>query len=248
MDLRLNDSVFIVTGGTSGLGLATAEALVSEGARVLVSSRTQENVDTAVDALRARAGSGGAAAGLAADLADPEAPAGLFAAAREAFPGSHLGGVFISVGGPKKGRFFDVEEADWREAIESVFLGALRMARTAAEELDEGTAIGMVLSSSVWNPLAPIAISNGLRPGLAMSLKGMADELGPRGIRVFGVAPGPINTPRLGGTGGTYEHIPLRRAGEPEEFGAVSAFLLSPAAGYVTGCVVPVDGGLVRSL
>ncbi|WP_349827546.1 SDR family NAD(P)-dependent oxidoreductase [Brevibacterium litoralis] len=242
MDLNIADRTFIVTGGTSGLGLATARALVAEGAHVVVSSRTQDNVDAAVAEL------GGAASGCTADLADPEAPSRLFAHAARAFPDSPLGGVFISVGGPRKGTFFEMEEQDWRDAFESVFLGALRMARHAAENLGSGCAIGMVLSSSVWNPLTPIAVSNGLRPGLAMSLKDMADQVGPRGIRVFGVSPGPIRTPRLAGSDASFDHIPLQRAGEPEEFGEVAAFLLSPRAGYVTGCVVPVDGGMVRSL
>ncbi len=117
--------------------------------------------------------------------------------------------------------------------------------------------IGFVLSGSVHEPIAGLAISNGLRPGLAGYAKSLADELGPRGIRVFGVLPGRIATDRmtqLDALSGAPEEsrarnsasIPLRRYGEPEEFGRTAAFLLSPAASYVTGVMVPVDGGARR--
>ena len=244
MDLHLDSKVFIVTGGTSGLGYATAEALTRENALVLVSSRDPGKVAEAVTSL------GGNARGLPCDLADPRTPAALFAAAADfaAERGATLGGVFVSVGGPAKGRFFETTEDDWRAAVDSVLLGTVRLARRAATELPEGGAIGMVLSSSVWNPIADIAISNALRPGLAMTIKTLADEVGPRGIRVFGVSPGVIRTPRLGNAEVPVDDIPLRRLGSPTEFGEVAAFLLSPRASYVTGCTIPIDGGSVRSI
>ena len=116
-----------------------------------------------------------------------------------------------------------------------------------------------MLSSSVRAPLADMAISNGLRPGLAMVAKTLADELGPAGIRVNGLLPGRIGTARvaeLDAAGGDPEAaraaavatIPLRRYGVPEEFGRVAAFVLSPAASFVSGAMVPVDGGMLRSL
>ncbi|WP_281369041.1 SDR family oxidoreductase [Nocardioides ungokensis] len=116
-----------------------------------------------------------------------------------------------------------------------------------------------MLSSSVRAPLAEMAISNGLRPGLAMVAKTLADELGPQGVRVNGLMPGRVGTDRvaeLDEASGDAESaraaairtIPLRRYGEPEEFGRVAAFLLSPAASFVSGAMVPVDGGMLRSL
>jgi 3-oxoacyl-[acyl-carrier protein] reductase len=116
-----------------------------------------------------------------------------------------------------------------------------------------------VLSTSVKMPLADLGISNGLRPGLAMAAKTLADELGPRGIRVNGLLPGRVDTARvqqLDAMGGDPEStkaghlatIPLRRYGRPVEFGNVAAFLLSPAAGYLTGVMLPVDGGISRPL
>lgn len=242
MDLNVANTTFIVTGGTSGVGLATAQVLRAEGAHILVSSRSQDKVDAALGRL------GDGSHGIALDNAAPEAPETLFRTAAEAFPDSPVRGLFISVGGPKKGRFYDTTEQDWREAIDSVLLGSLRLARYAGEHLESGSAIGMVLSSSVWTPVADIAISNGLRPGLGMMVKTLSDELGPQGIRVIGVAPGVIRTPRVGDAKGPTDQIPLRRLGDPEEFGTVAAFLMSPAASYVSGSVIPVDGGMIRAL
>ncbi len=256
MDLQLSDRVFIVTGGARGLGRATADALVAEGARVVLSGRSQESLDEAVATLNESAGRTAAVA-VVADNADREAPALLLAAAQEAW--SRIDGALISVGGPPKGAVSDITDDQWSAAFESVFLGAVRLSRELGAALPDGGSLGLVLSSSVRAPLPQMAISNGLRPGLAMVAKTLADELGPRGVRVNGLLPGRIATDRVAeldaSTGDadsarrTAEaSIPLGRYGEPEEFGAVAAFLLSPAASFLTGVMLPVDGGLLRSL
>ncbi len=247
MDLELDGRVYIITGGTAGLGRATAEALVADGARVVIASRDREHVEATVEAL------GDAAVGLALDNADPRTATLLIEAATESF--GRLDGALISVGGPPPGTALESDDDAWRAAFESVFLGGVRIARTVCDALGEGGAVGFVLSSSVKAPIGNLAISNGLRPGLAMVAKTLADELGPRGIRVFGLLPGLVSTAR---TSRLYVDqdarrrseagIPLRRFGNPAEFGKVAAFLLSPAASYVTGCMVPVDGGSIRAL
>jgi 3-oxoacyl-[acyl-carrier protein] reductase len=114
-----------------------------------------------------------------------------------------------------------------------------------------GGALAFVLSTSVKSPIPGLAASNGLRPGLGMLAKSMADELGPRGVRVNGLLPGRVLTDRLrelGADPSQVDGIPLQRFGDPAEFGRVAAFLLSPAASYVSGAMVPVDGGAMRSL
>ena len=251
MDLDLRDRGYIVTGGSGGLGLATARALVADGAHVVISSRSQDSVDAAVAEL------GDRAVGVVADNADPGTPDRLVAAARRAF--GSLDGALISVGGPPAGSMMDTTDEQWTQAFESVFLGSLRLARTVAAELDGGGSIAFVLSTSVKAPIGGLAISNGLRPGLAMTAKMMADELGPRGIRVNGLLPGRIETARVqhldsladdpaAARSGHEATIPLGRYGTPEEFGQVAAFVLSPAAGFVSGAMIPVDGGLTRAL
>ena len=251
MDLGLRDRVYVVTGGARGLGRATAECLVAEGARVVLSSRTPETVDAAVTAL------GDAAVGVPADNADPDTPARLVDAARERW--GRLDGALVSVGGPPKGTVGDTADGQWRQAFEAVFLGAVRLARALGGELQAGGSLALVLSSSVRAPLPEMAISNGLRPGLAMVAKQLADELGPRGVRVNGLLPGRVGTERvaeLDAASGDAEAaraaaiatIPLRRYGEPAEFGRAATFLLSPAASFVSGSMLPVDGGMLRAL
>ena len=256
MDLQLTDRVYLVTGGGRGLGRASADALVAEGARVVISGRSQESLDEATQALNEAAGRD-AAVGVVADNADRGTPARLLAAADEAW--GRVDGALISVGGPPKGPVTGITDEQWTAAFESVFLGAVRLAREVGAALPAGGSLALVLSSSVRAPLPEMAISNGLRPGLAMVAKTLADELGPKGVRVNGLLPGRIATDRVAeldaSTGDADEarrkaeaSIPLGRYGEPEEFGAVAAFLLSPAASVLTGVMLPVDGGLLRSL
>jgi 3-oxoacyl-[acyl-carrier protein] reductase len=232
VDLGLRDRVYLVTGGSRGLGRATADALVGDGARVVIGAR-----DPAAVAGAARELGMASAVGVAVDNADPAAPGRLVA------------------GGTVAG----TPAAAWRAAFESVFLGAVRLAVGVAAELADGGSIAFVLSTSVRSPIPDLAISNGLRPGLAGVAKTLADELGPRGIRVNGLLPGRVETGRtreldaLRGDPAQVRadlsaRIPLRRYGTPEEFGRVAAFVLSPAASYLSGAMIPVDGGALRAL
>lgn len=253
MDLGLGDRRYLLTGASRGLGLAVARALVDDEARVLISSRSAESVDAAVTSL----GGAPSAFGVPADLADADAAERLVAQAHERL--GRADGLLLSVGGPAQGPVLDTSEEDWRAAVESVLLGPLRLVRALVPHLGEGASIVFVLSTSVRQPIRHLAISNALRPGLAMTAKALADELGPRGIRVNGLMPGSVATDRIAeieaasgdpaaARARTEATIPLRRMGDPAEFGRVAAFLLSPAASFVTGAMVPVDGGVLRSL
>ncbi len=271
MDLGLRDRVYLVTGGSRGLGFAAAEALVAEGARIVISSPREATASAAAARLAENAPQTDAVTWVAADNGDAGTPDRLIAAARHSF--SRLDGALISAGGTPAGTVSATTDDAWRSAFESVFLGAVRLARVLAADLasqsEDGAATGsatgargsivLVLAASVRVPLAQLPISNGLFPGLAGVVKTLADELGPSGVRINALLPVRIATDRvrefdaLSGDPDEVrarqsELIPLRRYGEPEEFGRAAAFLLSPAASYITGAMIPVDGGAIRSI
>ena len=256
MDLGLRDRTYIVTGGSTGLGFATARCLVAEGANVVLVARDEQALERSVAQL------GDRAAGLSGDLADPELPPTAVRRAIDSF--GRLDGALVSVGGPPPGTVMTTQDDQWSQAFATVFLGTIRMLRAACEGIRaSGTqgsaALAVVLSTSAVEVFPGLSTSNGLRPGLGMLVKDLADEVGPEGIRVNGLLPGRIATERLArldeGTGDPQAArqraeaaIPLRRYGRPEEFGAVAAFVLSPAAAYLTGTLLRVDGGSTRSL
>jgi 3-oxoacyl-[acyl-carrier protein] reductase len=270
MDLGLRGRVYLVTGGSRGLGFAAAQALVADGARVLLSAPHEATASSAAARLAPDAAAD-VVAWVVADNADPATPGRLVAAARDRF--GRLDGALISVGGSPPGTVAATTDEAWRSAFESVFLGAVRLVRVLAADLggtgDGGTVGGsrtgaggsivFVLASSVRVPLAELAISNGLFPGLAGVVKTLAGELGPAGIRINGLLPVRIATDRVRELDALRgdpdevrarlsEHIPLRRYGEQEEFGRAAAFVLSPAASYITGAMIPVDGGAISSI
>lgn len=254
MDLGLRDRVYVVTGASRGLGLASAQALVADGARVVLCARDEETLSAAADAL----GGPDHAIALPGDMSDAGLGERLAAAAMGRW--GRLDGALVSVGGPPAGPALGITDDQWRSAFDSVFLGSVRIARAVAATVgEEGGAVAFVLSLSVKQPLDGLASSNGLRPGLAMLAKTLADELGPRNIRVLGLLPGRLDTDRvreLDQASGRPKklreeferRIPLGRYGLPEEFGRVAAFALSPAASYLNGVMIPVDGGLARGL
>lgn len=253
MDLGLADRVYVLTGASKGLGFATARCLLADGARVVISARETDRVTSAAREL----GDEDRVVGVTADLAAPDTASRLVETALRRF--GRLDGALVSVGGPPPGNAAQITDEQWRDSFETIFLGTLRTARTVAAALPDGGAVGLVLSNSVRSPIPGLGISNALRPGLAGAAKDMADEYGPRGVRVVSLLPGRILTDRnreLFAATGDPERaritaeaaIPLRRLGDPAEFGRVAAFALSPAASYLTGVSIPVDGGALRGL
>lgn len=257
MDLGLSGRVYIVSGGSKGLGRATAETLVGEGARVLLLARDESRLASVCSEL------GPSSVGLAGNLDDPTLAERAITRARESF--GRLDGALVSVGGPPAGSVLSTTDDQWTSAFGSVFLGGLRLMREVARATahagvptpGQGASIAVVLSSSAVQVLSGISISNGLRPGLGMLVTDLADEVGPLDVRVNGLLPGRFDTERIleldsatGDAEATRTRlsagIPLRRYGTAEEFGRVAAFLLSPAASYLTGTLVAVDGGATR--
>lgn len=254
MDLGLADRRFLVAGASRGLGAAIATALAGEGARVAAVARGSAE-------LSATAASIGAVA-VAADLSDPDGPRSAVEGAVAALGG--LDGLVVNSGGPPPGAFRALDEEAWERAISGTLQSTLRLIRFALPHLEAGRdpAILINLSSSVREPIPGLITSNVLRPGLAGLIKTLVDEIAP--IRINGVAPGRFDTARIRSldehraeqAGSSVDDIqaamratiPLGRYGDPAELGRIAAVLLSPAASYVNGQILGIDGGMIRSL
>jgi len=254
MDLGVAGLRALVTGGSDGLGAAVARALAAEGAGVAVAARASDRLS----AIAAEIG----ATEIAADLSTTDGPAAAVAAAVRELGGLDL--LVVNSGGPPPGRFDELSEDAWQRAIDGTLLSSIRLVREALPHLQQSAvpAILVILSSSVREPIQALMTSNVLRPGLAGMVKALMVEIAP--IRINGIAPGKVATARIGrldrkraDDGGvsvadierqTIARIPLGRYGDPAEVGRVGAFLLSPAASYVNGAIVPVDGGMVKAL
>jgi len=246
MDLRLDGRTAIVCGASAGIGLAIAEALAEEGANVVMFARGREQLE------REAARIGGLA--VAGDVASAEDCERLVAAAIDAH-----GGVDVLVnnsGGPPRTPALGLTPEQVEDAVQLLLVSAVRLTGLCLPYLERSECgrVVNVTSSSVREPIENLALSNAVRPGVIGWAKTLARELGPKGITVNSIAPGRIDTERVrevypdGPTEDDLRAIPLRRLGSTREIGDVVAFLCSERAAYVTGTVVPVDGGLTRGL
>lgn len=263
MDLGLAHRAALVPAASRGLGLALAEMLVREGAQVYICGREPERLESALARLRALGGPD-CAAGLVADLTDPGAAERLTEGTVEHF--GRLDILVTNAGGPPGGTFDSTEPAAWDKGIKVTLLSAVELIRAALPHLrrSDAPAILTITSISVVEPIAGLMLSNVIRPAVVGLTKNLARELGPEGIRVNSILPGWTATDRVeeifayraevNGTAVADErakitvNLPMGRLAEPEEFARVAAFLVSPAASYVSGAMLLVDGAAYRGL
>jgi 3-oxoacyl-[acyl-carrier protein] reductase len=254
VDLGLDGARVLVCGGSAGLGRAVAEALAAEGARVAIAARPSDRLTAAAEGIPAVA--------VPADLSTASGPSDAVESAAGQLGGLDL--LLVNSGGPRPGRFDELSDADWTAALDGTLWSTLRLIRSALPHLrgSERAAIAVILSSTAREPIPGLTASNLIRPGLVGLIKSLAAEIAP--IRINGIAPGRVATARIAEVEeaqaarsgrtveqirqSTLDQIPLGRYAEPAEVGRVAAFLLSPAASYMTGTTLLVDGGLIKGL
>lgn len=264
MDLGLKDSCALVAASSKGLGFAAARELLREGARVMINGHDPINLDRAVATLREELGTDVPVFAHVADLTQVEAVDELVETAA-----AELGGLDILItnnGGPPGGTFETTDLDAWRRGLDLTLMSAVHLIRAALPYLAKSDAASIltVTSISVKQPIDGLHLSNVIRPAVVGLTKSLAQELGPQGIRANSILPGWTATERVdyllglkaekAGTSPDAEAakinatVPLGRMGEPAEFGRVAAFLVSPAASYVDGVMIQVDGGRYAGL
>jgi 3-oxoacyl-[acyl-carrier protein] reductase len=261
MDLGLNGKVALLTGASRGLGFATAKILAQEGVRVAINSRNEAKLSSVRAQLAAL---GTEVIALPGDVTDPATPAKLVEETLAVLGGLDM--LFTNAGGPPPASFEDISEDTWNEAIDLSFMSHVRLIRAALPALrrSEAPSVLTVTSVSVKQPIPNLVLSNSIRAATAGLTKTLALELGGEGIRFNSILPSYTHTERVeeliadrakrNNTSVEAEIeaqnalSPLGRMGTPEEFGRAAAFLLSPAASYITGVMLTVDGGTYKGL
>lgn len=264
MDLGLRGKKALVAASTDGLGLAAAQQLLQEGAHVAICGRSADRLETALGLLRPLATDAQDVVGFQADLTQARDSERLIERTLDVFGGLDI--LITNAGGPPAGSFADTEMGTFEEAMQLTLLSAARLIKLALPHLrhSESPSILTITSISTKQPISGLLMSNVFRPAVVGLTKTLSQELGPEGIRVNSILPGWTATDRVveifefrseqNGTSVAAERakvtngIPLGRMAEPAEFGRVAAFLCSPAASYVTGAMIPVDGGSYAGL
>jgi len=262
MDLGLQGKVALVTAASRGLGKAVAMRLAQEGALVAICARGMEQLEAT--AAKIEAETGHQALPIRADVSDPKDVDALIEATVERF--GQLDILVTNAGGPPPGQFLDLTTEDWEAAAQLTLMSAVHLLYAAAPQMKEqgGGSILAITSVTVKQPLPNLMLSNSLRLGVIGLVKTLVDELAPSGIRVNAICPGWTRTDRVEQLiqdralrqGTTPEEeaakiaidIPLGRMGTPEEFARAAAFLVSPAASFITGVSLLVDGGMYRGM
>jgi 3-oxoacyl-[acyl-carrier protein] reductase len=264
MNLNISGLKAVITGASKGLGFATARELLSEGANVLINSRSETNLfDAKADLLK-----DGYAQNqihtFSGDVTQNSVCQGIADHAKKVLGGIDL--LITNSGGPPAGSFEDLDVADWEESINLSFKSHLFLIKSCLPCLKHSKypSVLAVTSFTIKNPFENLILSNTIRAATAALIKSLSIELGSEGIRFNSILPGWTYTDRVRDLlayrankndtsvsiemNKITEAIPLRRMAEPDEFARVAAFLVSPAASYITGVLLNVDGGITRSL
>lgn len=262
MDLGLKGKIALVTGASRGLGFATASTLAREGCRVAVNSRSEDNAKAAAEKIAAENGT--QTSGLAGDVSKVGVAEELVAETVRIFGGLDL--LVTNAGGPPAGPFESFQEEDWQKAIDLSFTSHVRLIRAALPHLRKSDipSVLTVTSYTVKQPLPNLVLSNSIRLATIGLTKSLAAELGPEGIRFNSILPAWTETERVTdlmayrakNNNTTIEEesrkqaaeSALGRMGQPEEFANAAVFLLSPAASYITGVMLLVDGGIYKGM
>jgi len=260
MDLGLKDKRALVTGSSRGLGYATALALAKEGCKVAINGRDAAKIQAVAEKMSKETGT--QVVGLAGDVSLPDVPEKLVAQAVEAFGGLDI--LITNAGGPPPGSIDALDEAAWQKGVDLGLMLHVRLIKAALPHLRKSAAPSVltVTSMSVKQPIANLLLSNSVRMATIGLTKSLALELGAEGIRFNSILPGwtetervtELMTSRANANKSTVEEeikkqsaqSPLGRLGQPEEFANAAAFLVSPAASYITGVMLSVDGGMYK--
>jgi len=260
MDLNLKDKCALVTGSSRGLGYATALGLAREGCRVAINGRDETKVAAAAQAIAKETGE--KVIGLPGDVSDPDVPDRLVGEAARAFGGLDI--LITNAGGPPAGVFDSFDEAAWQKAIDLSLMSHVRLIKAALPHLKQSKAASVltVTSYSVKQPIPNLVLSNSIRAATVGLTKSLALELGAEGIRFNSILPAWTETERVydlmksratqnkttveAEISKQSKDSPLGRMGRPEEFANAAVFLVSPAASYITGVMLTVDGGMYK--
>ncbi len=262
MDLQLNQRVALVAAASQGLGYATALQLSREGAHVAICSRNEAHINAAADSICAETGY--PVLGVAADLTRADDITRLVERVVEEYGGLDI--LVTNAGGPPSAGFEELDDAAWQAAVDLTILSAVRLIRAALPHLRQSSAPAVLTITSITakQPIPNLTLSNSLRMAVIGLTKSLALELGREGIRFNSILPSWTETERVTDLmearaarhNTTVEEeiarqaadIPFGRMATPEEFASVAVFLCSPRASYVTGVMLPVDGGAYKGM